>query len=197
MKNKNNKIIWFVIVIIIVLAGIFYFALSRQLSNNSVVNKINLTDNTQNNQSSNNTVNNSTNNTNAKPNQTQTPIKDETKISINSDQEKQIKQIIDQFYQNLWQKKLDSVFNLFSAEVRQSNSEKDIQEHIDQIPNSYQVLSIEIKSDDTAMVEILESENVKINKFIEFVPGSNKYLIARYFTSGDESTYAGFSINNP
>ncbi|KKQ89310.1 MAG: hypothetical protein UT11_C0029G0004 [Berkelbacteria bacterium GW2011_GWA2_38_9] len=213
IKKQNNKVVSLIIFSVIALAIIFLFSLDKQLSKDTS-DKPKLatqSDKPSNNASDTNQDSNlqdqPTNqivdsNTSTEESTTDSSnlssIKDKTTKVFTSPEQKKVRQVIGQFENSFAQADYSTVFKLFMAEVQDSQSEADIQTKSPSVPKSFDIKSIDIRSDSTVFAQINETraDGLAAERFMELAPVDKSYQISRYFSKADQTTYAGF-INNP
>lgn len=123
-------------------------------------------------------------------------VKDETTKVFASSEQKKVRQVIGQFENSFAQADYSTVFKLFMAEVRDNQSEADVQAKSPSVPKSFNIQSIDIRSDSTVFVQVNETRaNGSVaERFMELAPVDKGYQISRYFSKLKETTYSGFEI---
>lgn len=212
IKKQNNRVLSLIVFSAIALALIFLWALNNQLSkdtSNKLVNSStenlkatnNVADTNQNSTPPDQSTQTATNSVTSTKDQTDdssnlSSVKDETTKVFTGSEQKKVRQVINQFENSFAQADYPIVFKLFMAEVRDNQSEADVQTKSPSVPKSFEIQSIDIRSDSTVFVQVNETRanGSAAERYMELAPVDKSYQISRYFSKADQSTYSGFEI---
>lgn len=124
-------------------------------------------------------------------------VRDYSKKEFTNPEEINVKKTIDNFENYFASQNYALAFELFSSQVRVLNDENQIRSSNPPPTVGYEVVSIDIRNDKTALAQVIENraDNSIQRRFFELVPENDVYKISQYFSTENSLTpYAGFNV---
>lgn len=205
MSNKNKNWFWPGVIIFLLALGAAWWAINRQFKPEA---EPKFETKTANEPETLNSVNQATsalekensqpdNNHSGEEVDSANNVRDDTKLTFSQSEEKKIASLIKEFEQAFHTTDYSSAFSQFSNQVRSNQKEGEIRTKSPAPPASFEITSISLRSDSTALAQVIESraDNSIQRRFFELVPIDQDYQIVSYFSPSNPDTYIGFYLD--